>query len=228
VVVVLIQGLLAASLVMSGSLSTAGQARIDCARVKCLALTFDDGPGTTTPALLDLLKKERVKATFFLVGKAVDKRPEIAARTVREGHAIGNHTYSHPSLPTRLDDEILDELQVTQDVIEDATGQEPTMFRPPYGHTDERVLGLAHLEDLSEVKWTGTTLDWKLRDAKKIKAAVLRLAKRDGILLMHDTVPATVKAMPGIVKELKKRGYHLVTVPTLYRGKKLESGVSYP
>jgi peptidoglycan/xylan/chitin deacetylase (PgdA/CDA1 family) len=76
--------------------------------------------------------------------------------------------------------------------------------------------------------WTGTTLDWKVRDARRIKATVLRLARRDGVILMHDVVPQTVKAMPAIVKELKKRGYHLVTVPTLVGGRKLEAGVSYP
>ncbi|WP_053174752.1 polysaccharide deacetylase family protein [Nonomuraea sp. SBT364] len=224
----LIQGLLAVSLSVTGAPAAAAQAKTDCAKVKCLALTFDDGPGKTTPALLDLLKKERVKATFFLVGKAVEERPAIARRAAREGHAIGNHTYSHPSLPTLFDDDILDELAAAQEAIEKAVGRAPAMFRPPYGHTDDRVRYLAAQEDLAEVLWTGTTLDWDLRDAKKIKAAVLRLAERDGVILMHDTVPATVKAMPGIVKELKKRGYHLVTVPTLLRGKKLEAGVSYP
>jgi peptidoglycan/xylan/chitin deacetylase (PgdA/CDA1 family) len=225
---VLIQGLLAASLVLTGSPATAVQAKVDCAKVKCLALTFDDGPGKTTPALLDVLKKERVKATFFLVGRRVAELPSVARRTLAEGHAIGNHTYTHPWLPRRLDDDIIREIQTTQEAIKDATGVTPTMFRPPYGRTDDRVLHLANQYGLAQVMWTGTTLDWDLRDAKKIKAAVLRLAKRDGVLLMHDTVPQTVRAMPGIVKELKKRGYHLVTVPTLLGVKRLKSGTSYP
>lgn len=103
----------------------------------------------------------------------------------------------------------------------------PKMFRPPFGHTDERVLWAASQTELAEILWTGTTLDWSLRDAKKIKATVLKLAKRDGVILMHDTVPQTVKAMPQILKELKKRGYHLVTVPTLLRGKGPTAGESY-
>jgi peptidoglycan/xylan/chitin deacetylase (PgdA/CDA1 family) len=214
--------------VLSGAPAAAVQAKVDCAKVKCLALTFDDGPGKTTPALLDVLKKERVKATFFLVGKRVDERPSVARRTLAEGHAIGNHTYSHLWLPSRNDDDIIQELKAAQQVIEGATGQTPTMFRPPYGRTDDRVLHLAYQFGLAQVMWTGTTLDWDLRDAKKIKATVLRLAKRDGVLLMHDTVPQTVKAMPGIVKELKKRGYHLVTVPTLLGVKRLKAGTSYP
>jgi peptidoglycan/xylan/chitin deacetylase (PgdA/CDA1 family) len=196
--------------------------------VKCLALTFDDGPGTTTPALLDVLKQAGAKATFFMTGKQVERLPKIAAQVAAQGHAIGNHTYSHASLPTLLEDEIIEELKTTQDAIEEATGQRPTMFRPPYGHTDDRVLAVADQVELAQILWTGTTLDWQSRDAKKIKAAVLKLAKRDGVILMHDTVPATTKAMPGIVKELKKRGYHLVTVPTLLRGKGPKPGVSYP
>jgi peptidoglycan/xylan/chitin deacetylase (PgdA/CDA1 family) len=225
---VVIHALLAASLALTSVPAGArAHAQVDCSRVKCLALTFDDGPGATTPALLKTLKQAGAKATFFLVGKQVEKRPKIAAQVVAEGHAIGNHTYSHASLPTLLDDEILTELDSTQEIIEEATGRQPVMFRPPYGHTDERVLGIADQTELAQIMWTGTTLDWQSRDAKKIKAAVLRLAKRDGVILMHDTVPATVKAMPGIVKELKKRGYHLVTVTTLLRGKGPKSGVSY-
>ncbi|MFI7698387.1 polysaccharide deacetylase family protein [Nonomuraea sp. NPDC049480] len=222
-----IQALLAASLALTPIPATTVQAKIDCSRVKCLALTFDDGPGATTPALLKTLKRAGAKATFFLVGKRVEQRPEIAAQAVAEGHAIGNHTYSHASLPTLLEDEIVEEIRTTQEIIQQATGQQPTMFRPPYGHTSDRVLAVADQNELAQVLWTGTTLDWQLRDAKKIKAAVLRLAKRDGVILMHDTVPATVKAMPAIVKELKKRGYHLVTVPTLLGGKGPKPGVSY-
>jgi peptidoglycan-N-acetylglucosamine deacetylase len=225
---VVIHALLAASLALTPLPATTVQAKIDCARVKCLALTFDDGPGVTTPALLTTLKQAGAKATFFLVGKQVEQHPKIAAQVVAQGHSIGNHTYSHASLPSLLDNEILEELETTQDIIAEATGQRPAMFRPPYGHTDNRVLGIADQVELGQVLWTGTTLDWQLRDAKKIKAAVLRLAKRDGVILMHDTVPATVKAMPGIVKELKKRGYHLVTVPTLLGGKGPKPGASYP
>ncbi|SDH88148.1 polysaccharide deacetylase family protein [Nonomuraea jiangxiensis] len=224
-----INALIAASLALTSTMAptTAAPASVDCARVKCLALTFDDGPGEHTPTLLKLLKKEKVKATFFLVGKRVVQRPALARQALAEGHAIGNHTYSHASLPTRLDNEILDELKVNQEVIEKATGYRPTMYRPPYGHTDQRVLTLANQVNLAEILWTGTTLDWSLKDAAKIKAAALKLAKRDGVILMHDTEPATVKAMPGIIKELKKQGYHLVTVPTLLRGKGPMAGTSY-
>ncbi|MDA0632540.1 polysaccharide deacetylase family protein [Nonomuraea sp. MCN248] len=223
----LIHGFLVASLALGGAPAATTQAKIDCTKVKCLALTFDDGPGTSTAKLLKILKKDRAKATFFLTGKYVDQRPRLARRTLAEGHAIGNHTYSHFSLTPRLDDEILDDIQAGQQAIKRATGLTATMFRPPFGHTDERVLRVADQLDLAEVKWTGTTLDWSLKDKKKIAAKVLSLAKRDGVILMHDTVPQTVQAMPGVIRELKKQGYHLVTVPQLYGGK-LKPGVSYP
>ncbi|TDD13504.1 polysaccharide deacetylase family protein [Nonomuraea diastatica] len=225
---VVIRSLLAASLALASTASLPAQAAVDCKRVKCVALTFDDGPGATTPTVLKTLRKTGAKATFFLVGKQVEKRPKIAGQVLAQGHAIGNHTYAHISLPYYHDDRILDELKLGQRVIEKATGHRPKLFRPPYGHTDDRVLALAAQTDLAQVLWTGTTLDWKLRDPKKIRAAVLRLAKRDGVLLLHDVVPATAKALPGIVKELKKRGYHLVTVPTLLRGKGPVAGESYP
>ncbi|MFG1941792.1 polysaccharide deacetylase family protein [Nonomuraea sp. NPDC048826] len=223
----LIHGLLVVSLALSGTPAATTQAKIDCTKVKCLALTFDDGPGKHTAKLLKTLKKERAKATFFLTGKYVDQHPRLAKRIMTEGHAVGNHTYSHFSLTPRLDGEILDDIQAGKQAIEQATGRTPTMFRPPFGHTDERVLRIADELDLAEVKWTGTTHDWALKDKKKIKAKVLSLAKRDGIILMHDTVPQTVQAMPEVIKELKKQGYHLVTVPQLYGGK-LRAGVSYP
>ncbi|NUR82911.1 MAG: polysaccharide deacetylase family protein [Nonomuraea sp.] len=207
---------------------SAAQAPVDCAKVKCLALTFDDGPSKYTPALLDTLKKQKVKATFFLMGKHAEKYPKIARREVREGHVVGNHTFDHPHLTQLTDLDIQVQIESTQDAIRRATGVTPRLFRPPYGDTDDRIADLAGQEGLPQILWTGTTLDWKLRDQKKITAAVLRLARRDGVILMHDVVPQTVRAMPGIVKELKKRGYHLVTVPVLLKGKSVPPGATFP
>ncbi|MGV9304623.1 MULTISPECIES: polysaccharide deacetylase family protein [unclassified Nonomuraea] len=203
-------------------------ATVDCAKVKCLALTFDDGPGAATGTLLTTLRKSGVKATFFLMGKHVEERPALVKRMAAEGHEIGNHTWSHPSLPTLFDEEITTELKATQDAVAQVTGRAPRLFRPPYGQTDDRVAALAGDEGMAQVLWTGTTLDWKLRDEKKIRAVVLKLARRDGVILMHDVVPQTVRVMPALVKELKKRGYHLVTVSALLQGRRLAPGETYP
>ncbi|MFI6476603.1 polysaccharide deacetylase family protein [Nonomuraea sp. NPDC050663] len=222
----LVNGLMALALAMTPV--QAAPAKVDCAKMKCLALTFDDGPGPYTTTLLKTLKKAKAKATFYLVGKSVEKRPEVAAQIVRAGHEVGNHTWSHPSLPTMPDEHVLGELSSTQDVIEQATGVRPRTFRPPYGHSDERVLLLAQELGLAQVKWTDTTLDWSLRDKDRIRNKVLKLARPGGVILMHDPVPATVKAMPEVLKELKKRGYHLVTVSTLLGKRKLAPGEAYP
>lgn len=224
------RGLVAALLIVGALPVNAAEAaaKVDCARVKCLALTFDDGPGPYTAALLSHLRKEKAKATFFLMGKRVPERPAVIRRMAKEGHEIGAHTFSHPYLSTLPDEEITRELESARDAVAEVTGKEPATFRPPYGDTDDRVLELAGASGLAQVMWTGTTLDWSLRDEKKIKAAVLRLARRDGVILMHDVVPQTVRAMPGILRELKKRGYHLVTVSALLKGRRLGAGESYP
>ncbi|MEV0581655.1 polysaccharide deacetylase family protein [Nonomuraea sp. NPDC050310] len=221
------QGLLA--LVLAATpLHPATQAAVDCSKVKCIALTFDDGPGKRTGELLKTFKKAKAKATFFLVGRAVERDPALARQIVADKHEVGNHTYSHPSL-TSLDDEaIADELAVTQQAIKAATGVRPKYFRPPYGHSDDRVLHEAYLQDLAQVKWTATSLDWSIRDTERIRNKVLKLAKRNAVILMHDPVPQTVAAMPEVLAELKKRGFHLVTVSTLLGERKLAPGEKYP
>ena len=203
-------------------------ARVDCAKVKCIALTFDDGPGPYTARLLDTLKKHKAKATFFLVGKRVEERRKLARRIAREGHEIGNHSYSHQSLPALPDFELTEELSRTQDVLRRAIGRRPRLMRPPYGHTDARVRAAAGELGLAQVLWTGTTLDWSLRDTRRIGDTVLRLARPNGVILMHDVVPQTVKAMPRVLRELRKRGYHLVTVSALAGPGRLTPGASFP
>jgi peptidoglycan/xylan/chitin deacetylase (PgdA/CDA1 family) len=203
-------------------------AKVDCAKVKCIALTFDDGPGPPTSALLDTLRKHRAKATFFLVGKRVPERAGVVRRMAREGHEIGNHTYGHARLTALGDYEILDELARTQEILHEVTGKWPDIMRPPYGATDDRVAALAGEQGLTQILWTGTTLDWSSRDIEKITDATLRLARRNGVILLHDVVPHTVKAMPAVLKALKKQGYHLVTVSSLPGAAGLEPGATFP
>ncbi|GII90853.1 polysaccharide deacetylase family protein [Sinosporangium siamense] len=201
---------------------------VNCAVVKCLALTFDDGPAKTTGPLLDILAKHRAKASFYLIGRSVARSPGLARRIAREGHEIGNHTYSHPRLTELPGEDIAHQLDRTQRLIAKATGRAPATMRPPYGATDDRVLSVAESLGLAQVMWTGTTEDWRLREERAIRRAVLSMARRNGVILMHDPVPATVEAMPSILAALKKRGYHLVTVSALLRGRPLSPGETYP
>ncbi|MGI5162083.1 polysaccharide deacetylase family protein [Microbispora sp. CA-102843] len=199
-----------------------------CARYKCIALTFDDGPWPYTPALLDTLKKHKAKATFFLLGRKVAYRPELTRRIYEEGHDIGNHTWTHPSLTKLSDGEVLEEVSSTSNIINQTIGKMPDYMRPPNGATDSRIASLMADLGLPQILWTGSTLDWQARDTKVIAQRTLKLAKRNGVILLHDIVPETVKAMPGVLTELEKQHYKFVTLTTLLQGRKLRPGEVYP
>ncbi|MFE6224881.1 polysaccharide deacetylase family protein [Streptomyces sp. NPDC057854] len=202
----------------AGDDGKAGEAhrRVDCARAKCIALTFDAGPGKDTPHLLDVLKKERVPATFFLLGrKHVDRYPDVVRRIADEGHEVANHTWSHRILTDLEENEIRDELSRTQDAIARITGRKPVLMRPPQGRTDSTVSEISRELGLAQVLWSITAKDYSTTDTALIRERVLGQAHRDGIILLHDIYDGTVPAVPGIIEELKRRGYTFVTVPEL-------------
>jgi peptidoglycan/xylan/chitin deacetylase (PgdA/CDA1 family) len=194
----------------------AAGAPVDCEKAKCIALTFDGGPGKDTPALLDLLKKEKVHATFFLLGKNhVLKYPETVRRLAADGHEVANHTWTHERLDTLDKDAIREELSRTQEAIAELTGKKPTLMRPPQGRTDDDVAAVSKELGLSQVLWSTTAKDFSTTDSALIQKRTLDQAGRDGIILLHDIYDGTVPAVPGIITELKKRGYTLVTVTEL-------------
>lgn len=165
-------------------------------------LTFDDGPGVSTPAFLDLLATYDAQATFFVTGRAVSNNPHTARRIVAEGHAIANHTWNHPKLTSTSSAQIADELHRTTAVIESTTGVTPTCFRPPYGATDARVHAVAVAAGLPNAEWTTgsgshrglwdiDTNDWRLSVAGSgwTESAMMRELNKtsDGdVVLMHD------------------------------------------
>ncbi|GAA3137111.1 polysaccharide deacetylase family protein [Streptosporangium carneum] len=201
---------------------------VDCTKVKCIALTFDDGPGKYADKLLDTLKKTKSKATFFLEGQYVKSRPAFAKRMAQEGHELGNHSYTHPHLRDLDEDRIREELTRTQEIVKQATGKTPTMLRPPYGELDQRVQAIAKEMRLPIVLWNGGSRDWATKNEKAIYDEVLKNAKRDGVILMHDWVEQTVKVMPKLIAALQKQGYHIVSVSSLRGAGKLEPGDIYP
>ncbi|MGF0164158.1 polysaccharide deacetylase family protein [Streptomyces koyangensis] len=189
---------------------------VDCAVAKCIALTFDGGPGKDTPELLDLLQREEVPATFFLLGKKhIEKYPETVRRIAEEGHEVANHTWNHPRLTEIEPDEIREELTRTQKEIARLTGSEPTLMRPPQGRTDDTVSEISKELGLSQVLWSTTAKDYSTNDSELITERTLDQAGRDGVILLHDIYQGTVPAVPGIIHALKKDGYTFVTVPQL-------------
>ncbi|MBB5083123.1 polysaccharide deacetylase family protein [Nonomuraea sp. NPDC059023] len=201
---------------------------VDCTQVKCLALTFDDGPGKYADKLLDTLKKANAKATFFLEGQYVKTRPAFAKRMAKEGHELGNHSYKHPNFTDLEPGAIRNEVKKTQDIIYKTTGVTPKLLRPPYGMADIQVSDVAAEFDMPIVLWTAGSRDWATKNADEIKKQTLAVAQRDGIILMHDWVKQTVDVMPSLVKLLQSRGYTLVTVSTLLKSQNLQPGDIYP
>ncbi|MFF8833228.1 polysaccharide deacetylase family protein [Streptomyces sp. NPDC015131] len=189
---------------------------VDCRKLTCIALTFDAGPGKDTPRLLDILKEEKVPATFFLLGsKHVDRYPDVVRRIAAEGHEVANHTWTHRNLTDIEPDEVRQELSRTQEAIERLTGRKPTLMRPPQGRTDDTVSEISRELGLSQVLWSVTAKDYSTTDSALIRQRTLDGARKDGIILLHDIYDGTVPAVPGIIDELKKRGFTFVTVPQL-------------
>src|SRR5213593_1828858 len=184
-----------------------------------IAMTFDDGPSATlTPKLLDLLAARHIKATFFVIGENVAEHPEIVARAAREGHEIGNHSWSHPNFAKMSQENVRSQLQRTDDAIKNATGQRPTLLRPPYGSITEREKRWIHDEFGYEIiLWDVDPLDWKRPGPAVVRARILKETRPGSIVLSHDIHPGTIEAMPSTFDELEAKGFKFVTVSELIR-----------
>jgi peptidoglycan/xylan/chitin deacetylase (PgdA/CDA1 family) len=181
-----------------------------------VALTFDDGPDPArTPALLEALRELRAPATFFVVGKHVDAHPELAAQIAREGHELGNHTYSHPYLPLTRSSTVARELAAADAAIERATGSRPTLARPPYGGRSPRNVRVFDRAHKRLVLWDVNSFDWKQRTAAAIAERVLARVRPGSFILLHEAREGgeiTVEAVRMLVPALRARGYELSTV----------------
>ena len=189
--------------------------RVDCDRVRCVALTYDDGPGLPTPRLLDILTRKHARATFFLVGQMVQLRPATARKIARGPHAIGVHTWDHSDLTTLSTERIRNQLLRTMRIIHRVTGVSPTLTRPPYGATNRRVRVVERELGMAEILWDVDTADWLYRDPASVIARALRGVRRNSIILMHDIRPTTVDAAGPLIRALRSRGFRLVTLPEL-------------
>ncbi|MGL3807000.1 polysaccharide deacetylase family protein [Paeniglutamicibacter sp. R2-26] len=197
---------------------------IDCSTSKCVALTFDDGPGPRTGKLLDELGKQDAAATFFVVGPNAKARPELVRRMVEEGHEVGNHSWSHRSLPALSPTQVRSEIDRTNDAISAAIGQPATLMRPPYGAHNPTSDRLAQAP---VILWDVDTLDWKHRNSEKVVDAAVSQTRPGSIVLMHDIHGSTVAAVPEILTRLKAKGYTFVTVTELLGEDSLKSGKTY-
>ncbi|MGE2833958.1 polysaccharide deacetylase family protein [Mycobacterium sp. SMC-4] len=187
---------------------------IDCAVVKCVALTFDDGPGPHTDRLLQILRDYDARATFFLIGDKVAADPAAARRVADAGMEIGNHTWSHPDMTTLAPDQVAEQFHRATTAIEAATGQRPTLARTGGGHIDDVVLAEAGRQNLAVINWDVVPYDW-MHDAATTRALLTQQLRPNTVVLLHDTLGATVDVMAELVPKLRADGYHLVTVSEL-------------
>ncbi len=184
-----------------------------------IAMTFDDGPSATlTPKLLDILAAHQIKATFFVIGENVAEHPEIVARAAREGHEIGNHSWSHPNFGKMSDDGVRSQLQRTDDAIKSATGSRPTLLRPPYGSITAREKRWIHDQfGYQIILWDVDPYDWKRPGPSVVRNRILKETRPGSIVLSHDIHPGTIEAMPLTFDALEAKGFKFVTISELIR-----------
>lgn len=186
-------------------------------RDKVFALTFDDGPWPeSTREMLAILAANKVKATFYMVGQEVSRRPEIAREVAKAGHAVGNHSWDHPSRPRNP----IAQIKKTDAEIKKHLGFRPTTFRPPYGILKNGMARQAMLEKDAVLIWSADSTDWKRPGANRIADRIISQATPGGIGLMHDgggDRSQSIAALPRIIRTLRARGYRFVTIPELLR-----------
>jgi len=190
--------------------------------LKQVALTFDDGPDVCyTPQILDILKQNNVKATFFIVGLNAQSHPEMIRRIVSEGHAIGNHTWDHPVLSKLSADKVKEEVQKTEQLLYNITGLKTAMFRPPYGSITPQLINEISSLGYRIIDWSVDTRDWDKTPVSQIMDHVSNEIYPGGIILQHcsgsesEHLSNTVKALPQIISLLKRQGYNFVMVQDL-------------
>ena len=191
-------------------------------RSKKIALTFDDVPDPRfTPAVLDILSKYHVPATFFVVGNRAEKHPGLVSRMKREGHAIGNHSYDHPLFTKIPLSQFQNQILTTERRIQYIVGYKPKLIRPPYGDITEEQLKWAKKHGYKIVNWNVDSLDWKGISKEKVKKNILSSVGRGSIILQHagggvgSDLTGTIQALPEVIQTLRSRGYTFVTVPDL-------------
>ena len=187
-----------------------------------VALTFDDGPSVPfTGQVLDILRKNHIRATFFLCGANAERYPELVRRIRDEGHEIGNHTYSHPYLYLMSRKSIAAEIDRTQDVLEKISGRRPRLFRPPFGVRWFSLWPLLRERGMTMVLWSVRGYDASL-DARGIAQTTLDQLHPGAIVLLHDgfetNLPdaidrsATVRALPSIIEGARRSGYEFAPI----------------
>jgi peptidoglycan/xylan/chitin deacetylase (PgdA/CDA1 family) len=188
---------------------------------KQIALTYDDGPNDPhTLKLLDVLAKHRVRATFFMIGRYVQQRPDIARAVAHAGHVIGNHTFTHPLLIFKSEAQTRTELVDCHQALQDAIGDHSNLFRPPWGGRRPATFEIVHELGLQPVMWNVTGYDWNAPPAAVIEKKVVHQMRGGDVILLHDGShramgsdrAQTVIATDNLIRRYRDQGHEFVTV----------------
>lgn len=183
---------------------------------KIISISFDAAYGDTyTEEILNILDKYNLKTTFFLVGFWVDKYQDMVLKIDKAGHEIGNHSSTHPKMSLLTEQEITNELENTSNKIKDLIGKKPTVFRPPYGDYNNRLIETASRLGYYTIQWDVDSLDWKELGVQHVVDGVLRKVENGSIVLFHNNAKYVTEFLPPILEELQKRGYKIVPISEL-------------
>ncbi len=183
---------------------------------KKIALTFDDGPSEFTLEVLALLKKYNAKATFFCIGKNIEKYPEIIKQIIEEGHLVGNHSYSHSKFFDFYNaDKITDELQKTDELLEKFTSKKINFFRPPYGVTTPSIRRALKVTGHKVIGWNIRSLDGGTKNQDLIFNRLIKHVSPGGIVLLHDTGKHSVLVLEQFLQFLQQNSYEVISIEEL-------------
>lgn len=184
---------------------------------KAIALTFDDGPDPdSTPRILETLRENNLKATFFVIGKKAAEYPDLLRRIVDEGHTLGNHTYSHHNLIAFFSRKKLRaDIQRCNDIIRDSTGRVPVLFRPPFGVTNPRYAAVLKDMQMQSIGWSVRSLDTRAQNKYQLIQKVISKLKPRDIVLLHDHLPLTADTLPDLIGHFREMGIKIEPLPQL-------------
>ncbi|WP_305022080.1 polysaccharide deacetylase family protein [Paenibacillus lacisoli] len=193
-------------------------------RTRQVALTFDDVPDPRfTPQILDILSRYHIRGTFFVVGNRAHKHQALTTRIAREGHVVGNHSFSHPNFKKKTVNTFRTQILQTENELDSIIGYRPRLIRTPYGEINEQQVRWARARGYKVVNWNVDSMDWSGIGKEQVKHNILNNVGPGSIILMHagggvgSDLSGGIQALPEIIMELKHRGYQLVTLPEMLK-----------
>ena len=183
---------------------------------KNIALTFDDGPHPETVSVLEVLKRHNAKATFFCIGKHIERHPEIFQQIITDGHLVGNHSFSHSRFFDFLrKDGVISEVESTDAIIFKNSGKKPQLFRPPYGVTNPSIRRALAVTKHKVIGWNIRSLDGIIKNENIVFNRIVKRISPGGIVLLHDTSMSTVHVLERLLVTLREKNYNVVPLDQL-------------